>query len=206
MEIMGENSLRSSRVLGNNDVIIIVTGLPRSGTSMMMAMLRACGIPLLTDGERVANQDNPKGYFEYEQVKNLNDGDYKWLSKAKGKAVKVISYLLLKLPGTFRYRVIFIHRKLDEILASQNKMLINRGEDPDKISEDEMKSVLVRHLQQVEEWIENQSNIDRINVDYNRMLENPDEDIQRLSSFLGNSINIESLRDVIDPKLYRQRF
>jgi hypothetical protein len=181
MEIMGENSLRSSRVLGNNDVIIIVTGLPRSGTSMMMAMLRACGIPLLTDGERVANQDNPKGYFEYEQVKNLNDGDYKWLSKAKGKAVKVISYLLLKLPGTFRYRVIFIHRKLDEIL-------------------------LVRHLQQVEEWIENQSNIDRINVDYNRMLENPDEDIQRLSSFLGNSINIESLRDVIDPKLYRQRF
>jgi hypothetical protein len=201
---MGENSLRYSQVPGFEDVII-VSGLPRSGTSMMMAMLEAGGIPILTDGERTPDDDNPKGYYEYERVKKLQDGDFDWLPDARGKAVKVISYLLMKLPDTYRYRVIFIHRKLDEILASQRKMLMNRGEDPDKISEDEMKAVLIKHLQLVDEWITNQPNIERIDVDYNRILEEPEEDIQRVTEFLDNSFDSEVFKSVIDHKLHRQR-
>lgn len=189
----------------NDETIIIVTGLPRSGTSMMMAMLEAGGIPLLTDGERVANGDNPKGYFEFERVKNLVDGDVDWISSARGKAVKVISYLLMKLPSTFNYRVIFIHRKIDEILASQRKMLINRGEDPDKISEDEMKAVLIKHLELVNVWIKSQPNIERIDVDYNRLLENPNDDLGKVLQFLDREIDSNNMEQIIDPQLYRQR-
>lgn len=203
---MSDRSFFNTREPALEDAIIIISGLPRSGTSMMMAMLEAGGIPLLTDGERVADDDNPKGYFEFERVKKLNDGDISWLSDARGKAVKVISYLLMKLPDTYSYRVIFIHRKLDEILSSQRRMLINRGEDPDKINESEMKAVLNKHLQQVDGWINNRSNIERIDIDYNRILENPEEDIRRINEFLGNYLNSDDLKKVIDTKLYRQRY
>jgi len=186
-------------------VIIVVSGLPRSGTSMMMAMLEAGGIPLLTDGERVADDDNPKGYFEYEQVKKLQDGDVSWLSEAQGKAVKIISYLLFKLPDTHEYQVIFIHRNLDEILSSQKKMLLNRGEDPNKVSDAELKTVLSNHLEQVQEWLGHQPNIRNLEVDYNQILEGPDEEIRRIVEFLDFSLDAESMKRVIDHKLYRQR-
>jgi hypothetical protein len=202
---MRNSSANTELNSSNDETIIIVTGLPRSGTSMMMAMLEAGGIPLLTDGERVANGDNPKGYFEFERVKNLVDGDVDWISSARGKAVKVISYLLMKLPSTFNYRVIFIHRKIDEILASQRKMLINRGEDPDKISEDEMKAVLIKHLELVNVWIKDQPNIERIDVDYNRLLENPNDDLGKVLQFLDREIDSNNMEQIIDPQLYRQR-
>jgi hypothetical protein len=172
---------------------------------MMMAMLEAGGIPLLTDGERVADGDNPKGYFEFERVKKLADGDIDWISDAKGKAVKVISYLLMKLPNTYNYRVIFIHRMIDEILASQRKMLINRGEDPDKISEGELKDVLLKHLEIVDTWITDQPNIERLDIDYNRLIENPKDDIRKVLHFLDMDIDAEILMQIIDPQLYRQR-
>jgi len=202
---MGHNPFKTSGVSDLEDVIIVVSGLPRSGTSMMMAMLEAGGVPLLTDGERVADDDNPKGYFEFERVKKLLEGDINWLSEAQGKAVKVISYLLFKLPATHQYQVIFIHRVLDEILSSQKKMLINRGEDPNKVSEAELKTVLSNHLTQVEEWLGNQPNIRSLEVDYNRLLEDPGVDIQRIVEFLDFDLDPEGLKRVIDHKLYRQR-
>lgn len=202
---MGDKPLKTSRVSDLEDVIIVVSGLPRSGTSMMMAMLEAGGVPLLTDGERVADDDNPKGYFEFERVKKLQEGDVGWVSEAQGKAVKIISYLLFKLPATHQYQVIFIHRKLDEILSSQKKMLLNRGEDPNKVSDIELKSVLSNHLTQVEEWLGNQPNIRSLEVDYNRILGHPGVDIQRIVEFLDFSLDPEGLKRVIDHKLYRQR-
>lgn len=202
---MRNNTSIEERLPNSDAAIIVVSGLPRSGTSMMMAMLEAAGIPLLTDGERQADEDNPKGYFEFERVKKLNEGDFGWLAEAKGKAVKIISYLLMKLPDTYTYRVIFIHRNVDEILASQRKMLINRGEDPDKFSVDEMKGVLVRHLEQVNEWIESQANINHIDIDYNKMLEDPEGELSRLKTYLGPAIRTEDLIQVVDPRLYRQR-
>ena len=187
------------------DAIIIVSGLPRSGTSMMMAMLEASGVPLLTDGDRVPDDDNPKGYFEFERVKKLQEGDVSWLSQAQGKAVKVISYLLFKLPDIHQYQVIFIHRNLDEVLSSQRRMLLNRGEDPNKVSEAELKPVLSNHLTQVEEWLGNQSHIRSLDVDYNRLLEDLGTDIHRIVEFLDFPLDPEGLKSIIDPKLYRQR-
>lgn len=187
------------------DIVIIVSGLPRSGTSMMMAMLEVGGVPLLTDGERVPDDDNPKGYFEFERVKKLQEGDVSWLSEAQGKAVKVISYLLFKLPDTHQYQVIFIRRNLDEILSSQKKMLLHRGEDPNKVSDTELKTVMSNHLAQVEEWLGNQPNIRSLDVDYNRLLENPEDDVRRITDFLDLSLNPNDLKSIIEPKLYRQR-
>lgn len=187
------------------DIVIIVSGLPRSGTSMMMAMLEVGGVPLLTDGERVPDDDNPKGYFEFERVKKLQEGDVSWLSEAQGKAVKVISYLLFKLPDTHQYQVIFIRRNLDEILSSQKKMLLHRGEDPNKVSDTELKTVMSNHLAQVEEWLGNQPNIRSLDIDYNRLLENPEDDVRRITDFLDLSLNPNDLKSIIEPKLYRQR-
>lgn len=172
---------------------------------MMMAMLEVGGVPLLTDGERVPDDDNPKGYFEFERVKKLQEGDVSWLSEAQGKAVKVISYLLFKLPDTHQYQVIFIRRNLDEILSSQKKMLLHRGEDPNKVSDTELKTVMSNHLAQVEEWLGNQPNIRSLDVDYNRLLENPEDDVRRITDFLDLSLNPNDLKSIIEPKLYRQR-
>lgn len=202
---MGKGSSQKPYDFDINDTIVVVSGLPRSGTSMMMNMLEAGGMALLIDDVRAPDENNPKGYFEYERVKKLADGDIDWLPKARGKAVKIISYLLLNLPDTYNYRVIFMQRKLAEIIASQRKMLINRGENPNKIREDELDIILEKHLNQVNEWINRQSNIKRIDVNYNRMIEDPKADIRQFNKFLGNSLDVGIMAQVIDPSLYRQR-
>ena len=204
-EIMVKASLLQPNDFNIKDTIVVVSGLPRSGTSMLMNMLEAGGMTLLRDDIRAADENNPKGYFEYERVKKLADGDVDWLPKARGKAVKIISYLLFNLPDTYNYRIIFMQRKLTEIIASQRKMLIDRGENPNKIGEDELEIILKKHLNQVDEWISQQSNIKRIDVNYNRMIENPEADIRQLSKFLGNSLDVGIMAQVIDPSLYRQR-
>ena len=202
---MGKGSSQKPYDFDINDTIVVVSGLPRSGTSMLMNMLEAGGMALLIDDVRAPDENNPKGYFEYERVKKLADGDIDWLPKARGKAVKIISYLLLNLPDTYNYRVIFMQRKLTEIIASQRKMLIHRGENPNKIGEDELKIILEKHLNQVDEWINRQRNIKRIDVNYNRMIEDPEADIRLFNKFLGNSLDVGIMAQVIDPNLYRQR-
>ena len=187
------------------DTIVVVSGLPRSGTSMMMSMLEAGGLPLLKDGIRQADDENPKGYYEFERVKKLREGDVDWLPEARGKGVKIISYLLLSLPKTYAYRVIFVQRKLPEIIASQRKMLIHRGEDPDKVSEEELSNILKNHLSQVDTWMEDQPNIERLDIDYNRMIQDPQADILRIHSFLGGLFDMGKMAQVIDADLYRQR-
>jgi hypothetical protein len=202
---MGEISLQGSGRIDVKNSVIVVSGLPRSGTSMVMSMLEAGGLPLLKDGIREADDDNPKGYYEFERVKKLREGDVAWLPEAQGKVVKIISYLLLSLPETYTYRVLFVRRKLPEIIASQRKMLIRRGEDPDKVSESELTDILSKHLDQVDAWIADQSNIERIDIDYNRMIQEPQKDIERINAFLGGSLEIGKMAQVIDPNLYRQR-
>ena len=130
--------------------IIVVSGLPRSGTSLMMKMLAAGGLPLLVDGLREPDDDNPEGYFELERVKALVTGDDAWLAEARGHAVKVISSLLKFLPGTYSYRVILMQRRMSEVLASQRRMLMRRGEPVDTLSDEKLAVISVRHLQQVQ--------------------------------------------------------
>src|SRR5687767_1046860 len=119
------------------DTITVVSGLPRSGTSMMMRMLEAGGIPVLIDNVRQPDEDNPAGYYEFEQVKQVRDNT-QWLPSARGKTVKMVYRLLYDLPSQFDYRVIFMRRNLDEVLASQQKMLERKGKAGGAATDEEM--------------------------------------------------------------------
>jgi hypothetical protein len=185
--------------------VFIVSGLPRSGTSLMMMMLESGGLQLVVDDLRGADLDNPKGYYEFERVKKLKDGDFEWLKQAPGKVVKVISALLPSLPSGYAYKVIFMRRSLAEILASQRKMLINRGEDPDKISDEEMGYHFEQHLSQVMDWLQKQPNFSTLFVDYNILMNDPGLQIRAVCQFLGGNLDEEKMIAAIDPQLYRQR-
>jgi hypothetical protein len=204
------DKLRSSfkstaRLAHDTEVVTIVSGLPRSGTSMMMKMLEAGGIHPLTDEIRSADTDNPKGYYEFERVKQLDKGDTAWLEQAGGKAVKVIAALLQHLPSDYRYRVVFMIRDLDEMLRSQKQMLIRRGESPDKVRDEEMAAVFRKHLNQIQTWLGDQPNFEVLYVSYNEVLKDPIEPAEKINQFLGDTLNVEKMVDVVDPNLYRQR-
>ena len=184
---------------------MVVSGLPRSGTSMLMSMLDAGGIHPLTDNLRAADDDNPRGYYEFEPVKKLREGDFSWLPDAQGKAVKIISALLTYLPPTQNFQVLFMQRTIPEILASQRKMLINRGEDPNKVSDEEMAQYFEKHLAQVTAWLEEQKHITTLYVDYNQMLRDPAPSARQINAFLGGGLDVQKMLGVVDPALYRQR-
>lgn len=187
------------------DYITVVSGLPRSGTSMMMKVLEAGGLPPVTDNIRTADTDNPKGYYEFERVKKLPTGDVAWLPEAQGKVVKIIAALLIHLPATYSYRVVFMQRTMPEVLASQREMLVRRGEDPNKVGDEQLARLYEKHLVQVNTWISSQPNVARININYNQILENPRPHLERINQFLDNSLDLEKMSQVIDPALYRQR-
>jgi hypothetical protein len=185
--------------------ITIVSGLPRSGTSLMMKMLAAGGLPVLTDGIRQADEDNPEGYYEFERVKALPKGDHAWLAEAQGKAVKVIAALLEYLPPGYTYRVIFMHRRMEEILASQRKMLQRRGEDADRVSDEEMARLFQKHLQRVRAWLATQPNVAVLDVDYNRLLADPWPYAEQINRFLGGGLDVARMVQAVNLNLYRNR-
>ncbi len=172
---------------------------------MMMRVLQAGGLPLLTDGERQADDDNPRGYFEYERVKKLDKGDTAWLSQAEGKGVKVISALLKHLPANYRYRVLFMERNLAEVMASQRKMLIRRGKEPDEIPDEEMADLLAQHVAQVKAWLARQPHFQLLEVSYNAMLADPRPWVQEVNRFLGGFLDEKAMVAAVDPSLYRNR-
>lgn len=188
----------------NNQTITIVSGLPRSGTSMMMKMLAAGGIDPLTDNLRTADEDNPKGYFEFERVKQIEQ-DKAWLDDARGRAVKLISALLKHLPPAYNYKIIFMRRAMPEILASQRQMLIRRGEPADTVPDDKMAAMFEKHLGQVETWLASQPNIETIYVSYNDVMNDARPQAERINSFLGGSLNTDAMTEAADRTLYRQK-
>jgi len=171
---------------------------------MMMRMLQAGGMSLLTDDVRTADEDNPQGYYEFEQVKQI-EHDRAWLEDARGKVVKIISALLKGLPSDYTYQVIFMRRKMGEILASQRQMLVRRGEASDTIQDDRMAHLFQRHLEEVRAWLDGQPNVETLYVHYNEVLENPVEQAQRVNRFLGNTLDVAQMAAVVDPTLYRQQ-
>lgn len=184
--------------------LVIVSGLPRSGTSMMMKMLAEGGLDILTDSFRIADEDNPNGYFEVERSKNLRDGDKTWLKHAQGKAVKVISYLLEFLPDDLDYNIIFMEREIGEILASQKKMLQRRNEAP-KIPDAQMEAEFREHLRAVKYWLARKPNMRVKYIKYNEMLSEPGVFCSSIAEFLGLPLNIEAMKAVPDHALYRNR-
>ncbi len=185
--------------------IVVVSGLPRSGTSMMMKMLEAGGLPVLADHRRQADADNPKGYYEFERVKQLDKGDKAWVAEAQGKAVKVISALLEHLPPDYQYRIIFMHRAMEEVLASQRKMLEHRGEANDQVSDEELARLFEKHLAKVQGWLRSQPHFAVLDVNYNAMLAAPRPQIQAINTFLGGILDEEKMAAIVDPNLYRNR-
>ncbi|HJN02440.1 MAG: sulfotransferase domain-containing protein [Nitrospinota bacterium] len=188
----------------NKKIITIVSGLPRSGTSMMMRILEAGGMRILKDEIRKADEDNPAGYYEFEKVKELKK-DPSWLENAKGKAVKIISSLLEHLPERYIYKIIFIHRNMEEILDSQRQMLIRRGEATNEVSDEKVGKMFLKHLKKIEERLNKQSNMDVLTVHYNEILKEPAKHGEIINRFLGNTLNTKNMTDVIDQTLYRQR-
>ncbi len=185
--------------------IVVVSGLPRSGTSMAMKMLDAAGLELVTDNERLADEDNPKGYFEDERIKNLEGMEDKaWLRNARGKGVKVISFLLKDLPRDNNYKVIFMRRDLDEVLASQAKMLERREEDHD-IGDDDMRSMWENHLWRSNYLLKNDPAFEFIEVHYRDVLGQPLIEAGRIAAFIGREGKVDAMAGVVDKNLYRNR-
>ena len=186
------------------EIVTIVAGLPRSGTSMMMRMLEAGGMPVLTDDIRTADVDNPRGYYEFERVKQIEE-DQAWLDDAIGRAVKMVSALLLRLPAGYRYKVIFMRRAMSEILVSQRKMLVRRGEPADALDDAAMTRFFEQHLHKVTAWIAAQPNIDVLYVSYNDVLQDPVQHAHRVNQFLEDVLDTEEMVEVVDLNLYRNR-
>jgi hypothetical protein len=171
-----------------------------------MKMLQAGGLEVLTDGIREADSSNPKGYFEFEPVKQLDKNGTAWLEDARGKAVKIISFLLTWLPEDYDYRVVFMQRDLHEVVASQNRMLIHRSETPGMLEEDErVRQQYEEHLAKVRRFLASRRCFSVLAVDYRRTLALPREEALRISEFIGGRLDVGRMADAVDPALYRNR-
>jgi len=184
--------------------IVVVSGLPRSGTSMAMKMLEAGGLGLVTDGLRTADEDNPKGYYEDERVKDLyQPGDKTWLRESRGRVIKIISFLLKSLPDENNYKVLFMHRSLREIVASQNKMLARRGEKNDT-SDDRAVALLEEQVRDARFFLR-RPQFEVLELNYRETLDSPRPLALRMAEFVGGALDVEKMAQVVDVQLYRNR-
>jgi len=185
-------------------MITIVSGLPRSGTSLMMQMLVAGGMSPLTDSERAADTDNPRGYFEWERVKQL-PSDPHCIAQAENKVVKVISRLLLALPSGYQYRVVFMQRPLPEVMASQDQMLRRRGTYKEGTNLDVISRAFQKHLGEVYTWLDGNPDVQALRIPYRDVLQDARGIGQKLTAFLGLELNLEAMVGQVDGSLYRNR-
>ncbi len=187
--------------------VVVVSGLPRSGTSMLMGMLAAGGMETLADGVRAPDDDNPLGYYELERVKQLQTGvDTAWLGDARGKCVKVISYFLKYLPSDEHYRIVFVRRDLAEVLASQRTMLARRGEPVgDSAEERRLAGVLAAHLSKVERGLAARTDCKVLYVDHRAAIESPRVVARQVNRFLDKKLDVDRMTAAVDSRLYRQR-
>ena len=185
-------------------MITIVSGLPRSGTSLMMQMLTAGGMVPLSDGERAADTDNPRGYLEWERIKTLPQ-DPECVAEAEGKLVKVISQLLLALPGTHEYRVVFMQRPLVEVLASQDEMLRRRATFDPGVDRAAITTAFQNHLYEVNLWLTQQKNVQVCRVAYHQVVSAAAETAAKVAEFVGGDLDVGAMVRQVDGTLYRQR-
>lgn len=182
--------------------IVVVSGLPRSGTSLMMQMLTRGGLEAVTDGQRVADEDNPAGYYEFEPVKKLKQ-DQTWLATSRGKVVKIISQLLFDLPATEKYAVVFMQRDLSEVLASQDKMLARSGRKG--ASHEMMGTAFRNHLAKLETWLKGQPHIRVLRLDYSHVVAEPESATTEIKNFLNLELDEQKMATAVDAGLYRNR-
>lgn len=183
---------------------IVVSGLPRSGTSLMMQMLQSAGIDLISDGERIADDDNPAGYLEFERVKKIKT-DTSWLDNSDGKAVKIIAPLIFELPSEHNYKVIVMKRAMPEILASQKKMIERREQQGSTMPDVMLTKVFTQQLQKLNRWLDAQDNCQFIEVEYSALMTQPQEKIKQLINFLQLPLDSNVMVNCINPALYRNK-
>jgi len=170
----------------------------------MMQMLQLGGMEILTDGIRTADDDNPRGYYELEAVKQTKQSA-SWLEDAPGKAVKVIYWLLRDLPGTYQYRVLIMNRAVSEVTSSQRVMLDRRGETGADVSPAELQRIFVQELQNTKAWLAKQLNFEVIDIDYAKLLADAVSQAEEIRRFLGIDLDVEAMAGGVDRGLYRQR-
>ncbi len=187
-----------------SEPIIIVSGVPRSGTSLAMQMLRAGGVPTFTDGVRKADESNPQGYLELEKVRSLPT-DRSWLPEVSGQAVKVIHSLLKYLPAEYTYSVVFMHRNLQEVVISQKSMLSRLGKKGGLITDDQLMRIFEKEVEQVLTSLRSASNIRLLELDYSSLLDDPLQAAGSIGEFLQRPLHLEEMVKVVDPALYRSR-
>jgi hypothetical protein len=186
-----------------DSAIIIVSGLPRSGTSLMMQMLDYGGVEVVTDHIRTADTDNPRGYYELEKVKKIKH-DASWLPSARGKAIKMVSQLLYDLPPEEQYRIIFMERDLEEVLASQEKMLRRLGRPA--APHEQIKRSFTIHLDRLHQWLQGQLHFEMLRVRYADVVQRPAAEAARVNQFLDGVGNVDRMVQAVDPSLYRNRW
>ncbi len=187
-----------------NDTIIIVSGLPRSGTSMMMQILEALNISLFVDNNRSPDQNNPRGYFEHIAVKNI-ENDHDWLKSVPGKAIKIVSHLLFYLPDIYFYKIIFMQRNINEIIRSQNKMLSLAN--PETKTEDPkfLKNLFNKNIEQVFKWEKMHLNVELLCLNYIDVLNKTEGEVNKIISFLDLQEESSSLNHIVSKDLYRSK-
>lgn len=194
-----------SRPRADPRAVTVVSGLPRSGTSLMMRMLEAGGLEAVQDGEREADTDNPGGYYELERVKALDRGDTAWLADAEGKALKVVSALLTHLPPHRPYDVVFMSRRIAEVLDSQKRMLRHRDEADAAVDDDELRRFYHSHLAEVGTWMDTTEGVRALYVDYGSLVAAPAAGVARVARFLRRRLDTAAMAGVVDPSLHRNR-
>lgn len=187
-----------------HDPITIVSGLPRSGTSLMMQMLQAGGMLILSDQVRGADEDNPRGYLEFERVKKIKQ-DKSWLDEAEGKVVKMVHLLLYDLPSERQYRVIFMRRNLQEVLASQKRMLVRQGKSGAQMSDSQLMKAFEDQVSKVLRWVREQPNFQLMEVVYHELVADPATHAHAVNQFLDGGLDETAMAQAVDPSLYRNR-
>jgi hypothetical protein len=189
-------------------IVTVVSGLPRSGTSMLMQMLTAGGMPILSDGVRKADADNPRGYFELEAAKRIRS-DAGFVREAEGHAVKIVAPLLPALPSIpgWRYRVIFLERDLSEVMASQAIMLERSGPEAAETDRDDAKlrGLFGRQLVGVRAELARRQDIDTLFVRYPDAVSDPGPTSRALAAFLDADLDTLAMVAAVDASLFRQR-
>ena len=203
-QVTGLQSLWS-RPSACHDALVVVTGLPRSGTSLLMQMLAAGGMAIASDDLRPADEDNPRGYLEYEPVKRLLK-DSRWLFEARGKAIKIIAPLLAALPPGLACRVILSERDLDEVLDSQERMLLRRHQPattPERRSM--LKAEYLRTLDRVKAMLARRPATELLVIDHSAAISDARTAAARINEFLGGGLDVAKMAAAVEPALHRNR-
>ena len=188
----------------SQEPIIVVSGLPRSGTSLAMQMIHAGGVSAVTDGQRVNDDDNPRGYFEFERVKQLKT-DKGWIDEAGGKVVKVIHMLLAELPDDRPYRVIFMERDVREVVKSQSTMLARSGRTGAQLPPERLMAIYEQQLKVLEQWLASHPNFQVLRIPYAALVANPAAFVPQINAFLGGRLNEQLMCAAVDPSLHRNK-